>query len=195
MVFSVNELSILSPLAACIFMYLKPVTQWGEIGPTDVGRRCSSSSTCPQCVNLHYCQHVSSTRSLLHILLIGPYTSIYYTYFTMMSWLVCWSAGQGKKEVASAKKWTVAGAYSSDIRTSKLNWSLLVIMVCWFHIPPMHTLVTDSVHASFSRYYTLEFKMSEHAVTIRQLEPLLRSERQWGGTRLTVEGRVYVPHS
>ena len=37
--------------------------------------------------------------------------------------------------------------------------------------------------------------MSEHAVTIRQLEPLLRSERQWGGTRLTVEGRAYVPHS
>ena len=30
--------------------------------------------------------------------------------------------------------------------------------------------------------------MSEHAVTIRQLDPLLRSSRQWGGARLTVEG-------
>lgn len=98
----------------------------------------SSSSTCPRCVNLHYCQHVSSTCSLLHILLIGSYTSIYYAYLTMMSWLVCWFAGQGKKGVASPKMWTVASAYSSDIHTSKLNWSLLVFMACWFHIRTTH---------------------------------------------------------
>lgn len=38
------------------------------------------------------------------------------------------------------------------------------------------------------RYYAVDFKVSQHAVTIRQVELLLRTERHWGTARLAVEG-------
>ena len=51
------------------------------------------------------------------------------------------------------------------------------------------SLVSYCVSQSSShRYYAVDFKIGEHAVTIRQSEPLLCIDRQWGGTRLAVEG-------
>ena len=44
----------------------------------------------------------------------------------------------------------------------------------------------------FDRYYTVEFKISEHAVSVRQKPALLRKSREWGETRLAVEGWLSV---
>ena len=41
------------------------------------------------------------------------------------------------------------------------------------------------------RYYAVEFKIAEHAVSIRQKTMILRDKRQWGETRLAVEG-IYI---
>jgi len=47
---------------------------------------------------------MSSTHALPYILLSGPYTSVYYAYLIMTSWLVGWFVGQGKKGVCVGKK-------------------------------------------------------------------------------------------
>ena len=48
--------------------------------------------------------HVSITRALPYILLLGLYTSVYYACVIVMSWLVVGSQVKAKRGIASAKK-------------------------------------------------------------------------------------------
>ena len=48
--------------------------------------------------------HVSITRALPYILLLGQYTSVYYVYVIMTSWLVVRSQVKAKRGIASAKR-------------------------------------------------------------------------------------------
>ena len=66
--------------------------------------------------------------------------------------------------------------------------------VCFFSVETStFQTILESYHVSHSflhRYYAVDFKVGEHAVTILQSGPLLCIDRQWGGTRLAVEGEL-----
>ena len=52
--------------------------------------------------------HVSVTRAPPYILLLGPYTSVYYAHVIMTSWLVVGSQVKAKRGIASGNLVTVA---------------------------------------------------------------------------------------
>ena len=67
-----------------------------------VGGRASSTASDRQ----HARQpslHVSTTRAPSYILLLGPYTSVYYVYVIMMSWLVVGSQVKAKRGLCRQK--------------------------------------------------------------------------------------------
>ena len=102
-VFSVSELSILSPLTVCIFMYLELAKCFSmcikeALLPRQHTRSSSTSiivSTCPLPV---------------HILLIGPYTSIYYKTLTV-GWLIRGSRQRGEWHLRKSELWSCGYCY------------------------------------------------------------------------------------
>ena len=57
----------------------------------------------------------------------------------------------------------------------------------------IHMYVRTWMYNNVCRYYAVEFNTELHAVSIRQKQ-LLRQTRQWGESRLAVEGQSHDMH-
>ena len=88
------------------WLYLH-VPRAGEIGHTAasllVGGAYSSSTCSCSSASIIVSMYLLPMHFCIRILLSGLYTSVYYAYLIMTSWLVGWFAGQGKKGVCVGK--------------------------------------------------------------------------------------------